>query len=414
MKLIYFIPVFPKISETFITREVTELSKKKGIKLTIVTWGREEIEVPLALKGNVIKYEPTYISALNANIEFLFTHPYRYFKTLFYFLFSNHQSFKGFIHDILSFFKSVAVSKFVEKLNPDHVHTHFLTWTSSFVMGIGTMLNVPYSLTTHAFDLYVKTNKDITAFATMKKRKMRQAKFVVTVTDYNKQYIMRKFDIKGEKIKVIRIGVDANTFDEFDLSYPTDSKFKILQVGRFTAKKGHEYTIEACRKLNEKDIDFEWNLIGVIGGESDKKYFEMCEKKINKYGLKDNVFLQVSLPFNKIKKFFVQSHVLVVPSVTAKNGDIEGLPTVIIEAYLAKRPVIATYHSGIPEIVKDRENGFLVQEKDVGGITKSLIEINNNREMAYKFGLKGRETVLNKFNIEKNVNTLSKLFLEKK
>ena len=155
-------------------------------------------------------------------------------------------------------------------------------------------------------------------------------------------------------------------------------------------------------------------MVGVIGGESDKKYFKMCENKINKYGLKDKVFLQVSLPFDKIKKFFIQSHVLVVPSVTAKNGDIEGLPTVIIEAYLAKRPVIATYHSGIPEIVKDRENGFLVQEKDVGGITKALIEINNNRKMAYKLALKGRETVLDKFNIEKNVDMLSRLFLETK
>jgi len=410
MKLIYFIPVFPKISETFITREVIELSKKKDINLTIVTWGREELDIPLPLKGNVIKYEPDYTRALYANLGFLFTHPYRYFKTLTFFIFSNHESFKGFAHDILSFFKSVAVSKFIEKLNPDHIHTHFLTWTSSFVMGIGTMLNIPYSLTTHAFDLYVKTNNDITAFATMKKRKMKQAKFVVTVTDYNKQYILRKFDIDENKIKVIRIGVDEHTFDGFNLDYPTDSKLKILQVGRFTQKKGHEYTIEACHKLQEKNIDFECNLIGVIGRDSDQKYFEMLERRINKYGLRDKVFLRVSLPFSKTKKYYEQSHVLVVPSVTAKDGDIEGLPTVIIEAYLAKRPVIATNHSGIPEIVIDRVNGFLVQEKDVSAITKALIEINNNRELAYKLALKGRETVLSKFNIEKNVNTLTKLF----
>lgn len=413
MKLIYFIPVFPKISETFITREVLELSKKKDIKLTIVTWGREELDIPLALKGNVIKYEPNYKKALQANIEFLFCHPLRYFKTFFYFLFSNHQSFKGFVHDFLSFFKSVAVSKFIEKLNPDHIHTHFLTWTSSFAMGIGTMLNVPYSLTTHAFDLYVKTNNDITAFSTMKKRKLKQAKFVVTVTDYNKQYIMRKFDISPEKIKVVRIGVDEKTFDGFDLTYPTDPKLRILQVGRFTAKKGHEYTIEACHKLNEKNIDFECNLIGVVGNESDQKYFDMLERKISKYGLKEKVIFRQSMPFSKIKKYFVESHVLVVPSVTAQNGDIEGLPTVIIEAYLAKRPVIATYHSGIPEIVKDRENGFLVQEKDVSGVTKALIEICNSKEMAIKMAENGNKIVLQEFNIEKNVNTLATLFKSK-
>ena len=413
MKLIYFIPVFPKISETFIAREVVELSKKKDIKLTIITWGREELEIPVALRGNVIKYEPNYTRALLANIEFLFKHPYRYFKTLFFFIFANHESFKGFIHDLLSFFKSVAVSKFVERLNPDHIHTHFLTWTSSFVMAIGTMLNTPYSLTTHAFDLYVKSSNDITAFATMKKRKMKQAKFVVTVTDFNKQYIMRRFDIKSEKVKVIRIGVDENTFEGFDLRYPTDSKLRILQVGRFIFKKGHEYTIEACKKLNEKNIDFECNLVGVIGSDNDRMYFEMLERRINKYGLRDKVFLNLSLPFSKVKRFYVEAHVLVVPSVTAENGDIEGLPTVIIEAYLAGRPVIATYHSGIPEIVKDRENGFLVQEKDVSGITKALIEINNNRDMAYKFALKGKETVLSTFNIEKNVETLAKLFLNK-
>jgi len=411
MKLIYFIPVFPKISETFITRELAQLAKNNNVQLTIVSWGREEHEIPSILKGKVIKYEPNYTKATYANLEFLFTHPYRYLKTFFFFLFSNHESFKGFVHDILSFFKSVAVAKFIAKLSPDHIHTHFLTWTSSFTMGIATLLDVPYSITTHAFDLYVQKSEDITAFSTMKKRKMQQAKFIATVTDYNKQFIVRKYGIKSEKVKVVRIGVDEHTFDDLDLTYPADSRLKILQVGRFTNKKGHEYTIGACKELKDKGIDFECNLVGVIGSSEDRKYFEMLERRISKYGLKDKILLNVSLPFNKIKSFYINSNVLVVPSVTAKNGDIEGLPTVIIEAYLAKRPVIATYHSGIPEIVKDRENGFLVQEKDVSGIAKALIEINNNHEMAYNYALKGRETVLSEFNIETNVKKLTELFL---
>jgi len=310
-----------------------------------------------------------------------------------------------------SFLKSMAVAKFIEKLKPDHLHTHFLSWTASFTMGVGSILNIPFSITIHASDLFIKNSPSIVGFATMKKRKINTAIFVVTVSKFNVEYLRNVLEISDSKIKMIRTGININEFKDRNISYPKTKPLIIVQVGKFVPKRGFEYTIKACKKLKEEGIDFVCHLIGGpdISMESKDYYFKLIDK-VNSLGLNQNIEFHGAIEFKHVKDIIAKCHVIISPSITPNNNDSEGLPTSIIEGFLAKRPVIATNHSGIPELVKDGENGFLIAEKDVGALVHHLKFINNNMRQAELMGLSGYSKVVKEYNIVNSVRKLSLFF----
>src|SRR5205085_9701304 len=87
------------------------------------------------------------------------------------------------------------------------------------------------------------------------------------------------------------------------------------------------------------------------------------------------------------------AHVFLLPSVTAANGDQEGTPVSLIEAQATGLPVVSTFHSGIPEVVRDRETGFLVPESDVNLLTERLEYLADHPDCWEIMGSKGRAHV---------------------
>lgn len=173
------------------------------------------------------------------------------------------------------------------------------------------------------------------------------------------------------KIKVNRMGIDSKQFKCRSFNKPLSKKLKIITVARFTEKKGLTYALDAMAILQNQGIEFEYNIIG--GGELKSD----IEEQIAKLALK-NVKLLGFQPQNKVSDLLNESDVFLLPSITAKSGDMEGIPVSLMEAMAMGLIAVSTYHSGIPELISDSKSGFLVPERNAEEIAKVALKIVND------------------------------------
>lgn len=216
---------------------------------------------------------------------------------------------------------------------------------------------------------------------------------------------LKEIGCPADRLEVHHMGIDAKKFKCVIRKKPIDEKTRIISVGRLVEKKGHEYAIRAIKKLIEADIDIEYVIIG------DGPLRRYLEEVVLDLGIYDEVVFTGEVTESELLKYYKESHILVLPSVTASSGDMEGIPMVIMEAMAMGMPIVSTFHSGIPELVQDGVTGYLVPERDVGklaDVMKTLIAESAQWKM---MGEAGRNKVVNDFNLDKlNHQLVSKIY----
>ncbi len=160
---------------------------------------------------------------------------------------------------------------------------------------------------------------------------------------------------------VIPSGVDVRRF------VPGDKRpGRVLGIGRFVEKKHPLLTIRA---FAEASADIPHAHLTLIG---DGELLEPARALVAELGLGDRVTLPGALPHDAVRDHLKQAEIYAQHSVTARNGNTEGLPTSIQEAMAAGCVIVSTDHAGIPEAVSEGETGFLVPEHDAEGYTNAL------------------------------------------
>jgi glycosyltransferase involved in cell wall biosynthesis len=204
-----------------------------------------------------------------------------------------------------------------------------------------------------------------------------------------------------EKISVIRFGVDLNgaTFNG-----KPPSTHKIMMVGRMVEKKGFEYGIQAISNLRKRGLKPNVNIYGYGPGINGLK------NQVEKLRIDDQVHFQGYQPVDKILEAHHQHSLLLAPSVTAKDGDMEGLPNTILEAMAQGTPVVATRHAAIPEVIKDKKTGFLVDERDVEGLADIMEKILQNEFNLNKIRHEARKTIEEKYSIKRMVREVETIY----
>lgn len=249
----------------------------------------------------------------------------------------------------------------------DMVHAHWLIPQGI----IQSFFKKPYIVTGHGGDIS-SFNKSIIKI--LKKKCMRNAKSVVVVSKYKERELKQHFpDIKCE---LISMGVNTNFFakeNNYRENYfEQGNKKVVLFVGRLAEIKGVEYLIQALK--NEKEI-----VLVVVGEGPLRKKLE--EETLN---AQCDVKFLGSKSHNELKHIYASADVLVVPSISDEKGAQEGLPTVILEAFAAKLPVIATNTGGIPDIVRTEQTGILVSQKNEADIKRAVGKILGDAEFREK------------------------------
>jgi colanic acid/amylovoran biosynthesis glycosyltransferase len=170
------------------------------------------------------------------------------------------------------------------------------------------------------------------------------------------------------KIKVHRMGIDLNDFKIQNLKSELSRPLRVIQVGRLTEKKAILDSINAIL-LASKKIPIDFTIIG------DGELFQEVKQFIALSGAKAFIHLLGKQPQEVVKKNLNTSDVFLLPSVRAKNGDMEGVPVALMEAMANGLIALSTYHSGIPELIEDGVSGFLVEESQIEQISNKLIKI---------------------------------------
>ena len=206
------------------------------------------------------------------------------------------------------------------------------------------------------------------------------------------------------KIQVHRMGIDCRRFS-FKPRLPNpDGLFKIVTVARMTQKKGLEFGIKAFARLKKVYDNAEYTIVG------DGPLRANLESLVNKLDIRNGVRMVGSQKQHQVIEILESSHIFMLPSVTAANGDQEGVPVSLMEAMAMGLPIVSTLHSGIPELVEDGLSGFLAPEKDVDTLFEKLKYLAENPERWAEMGSYGRKIVETQYDINLLNDKLVKIF----
>ena len=206
------------------------------------------------------------------------------------------------------------------------------------------------------------------------------------------------------KILILPVGVDISKYCFRERKVLDEEKVNILTVARLVEKKGIEYSLRAFAKVAQKYANIKYQIVG------EGPLRESLERSIAELGLGDRVKLLGAKTQEELLEIYAQSHIFVLSSVTAANGDKEGQGLVLQEAQATGLPVLSTLHNGIPDGVLDGRSGFLVPERDVDALAEKLEYLIAHPERWSEMGRAGRDYVEECYDINKLNDRLVEIY----
>lgn len=258
----------------------------------------------------------------------------------------------------------------------------------------------PVLVSFHGLDAsqYIKKHGDACYAALFQK-----AALITTPSRYMKTVLTAK-GCPESKIKVHRYGVNLEKFKPTANKKKAEKRVAVLTVGRLVEKKGLENAIRAFSLAGSHQAIYR-----IIGDGPLKDRLRHLVAKLN---LGDKVAFLGPQPKDRIVTEMQQADIFMLPSITAKNGDQEGVPVTLIEAHAVGLPVVSTRHSGIPELVADGETGLLSEEHDTEALAKNLQLLMTDAAIRNTMAQNARKRVQVEFNSVSLNDTLAMLYRE--
>ncbi len=299
---------------------------------------------------------------------------------------------------IWRFLQAAYVADRARRAGIGHLHAHFANHPTTVAQQASKLLGIPFSFTAHAYDIY--RDADPRAIA----RKLADARFTVTVSEYNVGFLRSLANGRPTQIELIRNGIDMARFTP--QPRPPEGPFTILAVSRLVEKKGLPVLIEACRNLRDRGLDFRCEIVGKGAQKG------LLEQLIREWELGDRVRLVGALAQQEIVERYHRAHLVALPCIVGKDGNRDGLPVSIAEALACGVPVVSTPVTGIPEVVHDGVNGLLVPEGDAVALTDAIERLMRNPELLARLRAGARPSVVEAFDQERTIAHLHQLFQE--
>jgi glycosyltransferase involved in cell wall biosynthesis len=301
--------------------------------------------------------------------------------------------------------QAVALTDEIDRVGDvDALHAHFahgtttVTWLASLICGL------PFSFTGHAKDIYRASLNP----AGLLGRKLRAARFVATCTDANVEHL-RGFGA-DTPIHLVYHGLNPDfsaLLESGSAAADADGEsttVRVVSVGRQVPKKGFDVLLRAVAELRDRGVDLRVVLAGETGDATPQ-----VDRLIEDLGLGEIVEVRGPCSQRELLGLYRGATLFALACRIADDGDRDGIPNVLVEAMAASLPVVATAVSGIPELVRDGENGLLVPPDDPGALAEAITRLGKDPLLRERLADEGAVTVARDFDALSNARRMATL-----
>lgn len=398
MRIAYLINQYPKISHSFIRREIREL-ERLGFdidRIAIRGWDGEDVdELDLAERQRTRYVLRDGTKALLVScFRVLLRRPVRLLSALQLAWAMSRRAERPLVVHLIYVAEACRIVQWIETDRVDHLHAHFGTNSAEIALLVHVLGGPRWSFTVHGPEEFDK------APLIHMTEKLRRCAFVVPISSYGRSQLFRMLDRESwHKVHVVHCGLDASFFAS-PPPLPVVGR-RLVCVGRLCEQKGQLLLLEAARQLMTRGVEFELVIVGDGEMRPDVDAF------IARHGLQERVQVTGWLFNEAVVEQIRAARALVLPSFA------EGLPVVLMEAMALGRPVISTFVAGIPELVESGTNGWLVPAGDVEALVDAMqVCLETSVEKLAAMGTAARERVAARHDGEREAIKLAQLFTE--
>lgn len=266
------------------------------------------------------------------------------------------------------------------------IHSQWINSCGTIAMYGAWLLDAPFSFTGHATDLFRNRSALLD--------KIERANFIICISTFHRDFYL-EHGARPEQLVIAYCGIDLSWFyPPTPGSRDPQRPYRILSSGRLVEKKGFSDLIDACKLLADRGERFDC----VIGGSGPLE--AELNAQIKRLNLTDRINVTgKALLQEKIVDFMHDGDVYVLPCVWAADGDVDGLPQMIMEAMASGLPAISTRLVGIPDLIKHEDTGLLVEPNNPVQLADAMARLMHDPALASRLSESGRQLLKQTFDL---------------
>jgi glycosyltransferase involved in cell wall biosynthesis len=406
MRIAYVIPAYPPLtSQPFVVNEL----------IAVQDAGHDVVVLPLyageaggVRHGTFARFQPAVVlpaplcdvPTAGLALRVLLRHPWRSFRALAGLHRAAGTSLWSHLRLAAVTPKALAAAWRLRRLGVERIHAHFANQTADCAAIAGSVAGVPFSFTAHAYDIYSTAPRQRNATLDWK---LKRAARVFAVSDYARDLLRGRLPAADrDRVSTAYVGIPTALFRP-EPPPPEDDRLRLVCVARFQEKKGLDTLVEACGLLRDRGVRFGLQLIG------DGPERPALEAQVRRLALEPYVEMPGPQPQEDVAAALKASHLFVMPCRRDRSGDMDGIPTVFMEALATARPVVSCAVSGVPELVRDGETGLLVPPDDAAALADAVERLAADPVLRARLGAQGRVLVERQHDQDRNARRVVEL-----
>jgi colanic acid/amylovoran biosynthesis glycosyltransferase len=395
-KIAYVLHLFPRVTDTFIKREIRAL-QRRGTDISVISVWKpppsDSDPAILAEWANDTAFAlPRSALAIGVIVvRSMLGAPAKFMRTAWTAVSTANAGLRGLLYQSFYFVEAVLVADILERKSIDHVHNHGGDQSGTVAMLAAQLAGIDYSISFHGPHIFIAGKNNGL------KRKILDAKFNRAISYFCSSQLMLFSDGSDPSFfKIVHCGLDLNRY-KFRL--PGRSVNRIFCAARLAHEKGISILVRAIAALKAAGHDFELRLAG-NGPSRDE-----IESEIRSLGVTSDVRLLGFLNEGEIAAELHAADLFVLPSFA------EGIPVSVMEAMAIGVPAIATNIAGIGELIEHEKSGLLVRPADVDALAEAILRIASDETLRSKIAMSAREKIVKEFDIEIEAGKLQNYFV---
>lgn len=392
----YLINQYPKVSHSFIRREILAL-EAQGVQVQRIAlrgWSDQVVDSQDEAERAKTQYvlQEGAAGLLRAVLALALGRPLAFVRALAQAARLGWRADRPWAYHFIYLAEACVIARWMAAANSRHLHAHFGTNPAMVCVLVQTLSGRSFSFTVHGPEEFDKPG-------TLRLReKVRAARFVAAISSFGRSQLMRWADTADwPKIHIVHCGLDAR-YKAAPKAIAAEPG-RLVCVGRLCEQKGQLLLLQALKIV----VDRKCPVKLVLAGDGEMR--AEIEQEVTRLGLGAHVEITGWISGDVVEQQLLRAQAMVLPSFA------EGLPVVIMEAMALARPVITTYVAGIPELVRQAESGWLVPAGDVQALAQAMQDcLECAPEQLLEMGRKGRARVLVRHDVDTEAAKLAARF----